>query len=254
MSAPTSLERKRFFGSTETAMVRRTSKNSSARVILLMGAPGSGKGTQSARLTAQLGIPSVSTGDILREEAKRETPAGRDLRRILASGALVSDETVCAAIQARLERELSRDGLILDGFPRTVRQAEFLDSVLASMNMPKPMILHLEVSAEGLLRRLTARRQCAVCGEIYNLQSQPSLAGSKCEKDGGQLIQRTDDCEETILRRFAEYEDRTAPVIAWYRGSGSARGSYHMTDGDAEPETVAEELMAAVGVLVPVRR
>ena len=159
-------------------------ENNNPRVILLMGAPGSGKGTQSARLTSLLGIPSLSTGEILRAEAKKNTPEGRNLRQIMASGALVDDETVCTAIASRLRQELRSSGLILDGFPRTVEQARFLDSVLASMNLPGPTVLQIEVSPESLLKRLTARRQCAICGHIYNLHSCPSTAGAVCEADG----------------------------------------------------------------------
>src|SRR5260370_13080663 len=118
-------------------------ENNNPRVILLMGAPGSGKGTESARLTSLLGIPSLSGGEILRAEAKKNTPEGRNLRQIMASGALVDDETVCTAIASRLRQELRSSGLILDGFPRTVEQARVLDSVLASMNLPGPTVLQI---------------------------------------------------------------------------------------------------------------
>ncbi len=215
--------------------------NNNARVILLMGAPGCGKGTQSARLKSVLGIPSLSTGEILRAEAKRDTPEGRNLHELLASGVLVDDQTVCEAIATRLREELELSGLILDGFPRTVEQARFLDSILASMNVPGPTVLQIEVSPESLLHRLTARRQCALCGRIYNLHTCPSVAGSLCEADGGELIQRADDTEETILRRFAQYEDHTAPVLAYYRD-----GDFHTMDGDADPEDVANAVLAAL--------
>jgi adenylate kinase len=222
--------------------MQRTKDNPS--VILMMGAPGCGKGTQSARLTSLLGIPSLSTGEILRAESKNPTREGRNLRQILASGELVDDQTVCEAIVSRLRVELRNGGVILDGFPRTVEQARFLDTVLASMNLPAPMVLHIEVSSESLLQRLTARRQCETCGRIYNLHTCPSAKGERCELDGGELVRRADDTEETILRRFAEYEDRTAPVLAYYRD-----GDFHSLDGDADPEHVAE---AILGVLEPV--
>jgi adenylate kinase len=207
----------------------------------MMGAPGCGKGTQSARLTSLLGIPSLSTGEILRAEAKKQTREGRKLQQILASGALVDDQTVCEAIVARLRDELRNGGVILDGFPRTVEQAQFLDTVLASMNLPGPVVLHIEVSSESLLRRLTARRQCETCGRIYNLHTCPSAKGNVCESDGGKLAQRADDTEETILRRFAEYEDRTAPVLAYYQ-----ERNFHALDGDADPEHVAEAILGAI--------
>jgi adenylate kinase len=222
-------------------------KKDNPSVILLMGAPGCGKGTQSARLTSLLGIPSLSTGEILRAEAKKPTREGHNLRDILGSGALVDDQTVCEAIIARLRDELRNGGVILDGFPRTVEQAQFLDTVLASMNLPAPVVLHIEVSPESLLQRLTARRQCETCGRIYNLHTCPSARGKVCESDGGRLVQRADDTEETILRRFAEYEDRTAPVLAYY-----AEGNLHTLDGDADPEHVAEAILGAIELGVTV--
>lgn len=218
-----------------------SNENNNPRVILLMGAPGSGKGTQSARLTSLLGIPSLSTGEILRAASMRETVEGRSVRGILASGALVDDQTVCAAIASRLREELSSGGVILDGFPRTVEQACFLDSVLASMGLPAPTVVHIEVSCGSLLNRLTARRQCATCGRIYNLHTCPSTLVDICESDGGHLQQRADDNEETILRRFAEYEDRTSPVLAYYEDC-----DFHTIDGDADPEDVAHAVLAAI--------
>jgi adenylate kinase len=218
-------------------------KKYNPRVILMMGAPGSGKGTQAARLTSLLGIRSLSTGEIMRAAAREDSPEGRRLAATLKSGVLVDDQTICEAIVARLRQELRTGGVILDGFPRTVEQARFLDTVLASMNLPGPTVLHIEVSPESLLTRLTARRQCALCGQIYNLNSCRSAAGSMCEKDGGELVQRADDCEETILRRFAQYEDRTAPVLSYYRD-----GDFHSLDGDADPGVVAEAVAAALSL------
>lgn len=210
----------------------------SSRVILFLGAPGSGKGTQSARISAELGIPSLSTGDMLRGEAKQDTPQGWRLREILASGALVSDSIVCDAVTARLRRELRRGGIILDGFPRTVKQAEFLDRLLADLNLPKPLALHLDVSAGLLVERLTARRQCSVCGTIFNLISKPSMAGMRCEKDGAELTGRSDDTETAITRRMSEFDATFAPLIHYYR-----KGNYHLIDGDRDPETIAAELL-----------
>src|ERR1700735_4157645 len=138
------------------------------RVILFLGAPGSGKGTQSSWLSSQLGIPRLSTGEMLRAEAKQNTPAGLRLRDILASGSLVSDKIVCDAVASRLKRKLPDRGIILDGFPRTLKQAECLDRILAGLRAPGPLVLHLDVSREKLRERLTARRQCGTCGSIFN--------------------------------------------------------------------------------------
>jgi len=217
-----------------------------ARVILFMGAPGSGKGTQSGRLSSELGIPCLSTGEILRSEAKRNTVAGSRLRQLLASGSLASDETVCALVGSRLRRQTSA---ILDGFPRTINQASYLDHLLGDLRLPRPIVLHLHVSKQGLLRRLTGRRQCAVCGAIYNLHSRPSLRGSRCENDGGALVERDDDTEGVVLRRFAEFENVAAPLIDYYRGP-----EYHLIDGDRDPDVVAQELLTIVQrqeVLIP---
>lgn len=210
----------------------------SSRVILFLGAPGSGKGTQSARLSTQLGIPSLSTGDMLRAEAKQDTPAGLQLREILASGALVSDAIVCDAVASRLRRELRNNGIILDGFPRTVKQAEFLDRVLADLRFPSPTVLHLHVSQELLVERLTARRQCTLCGAIYNLLSRPSKKGTRCENDGAELVQRSDDTESAIMRRMTEFDATFGPLIGYYRG-----GDYQRINGDRDPALIAAQLL-----------
>jgi adenylate kinase len=214
-----------------------------SRVILFLGAPGSGKGTQSSWLSAQLGVPSLSTGDMLRAEAKRNTPAGRKLRDILAAGSLVDDNVVCDAVNARLRRDVPTGGIILDGFPRTVKQAECLDRILSGLGMTGPTVLHLDVSRERLLGRLTSRRQCAECGSIYNLLSRPSSLGTHCENDGGVLLQREDDTEAVILRRLTEFDLSCAPLVDFYQ-----KADYHRIDGDRDTEKVSAELLAIVGL------
>jgi adenylate kinase len=212
-----------------------------SRVILFLGAPGSGKGTQSSWLSKQLGIPSLSTGDMLRAEAKKNTAGGLRLRKILASGSLVSDSTVCDAVGARLRSERGR-GIILDGFPRTVNQAHCLDRILAGMKMRKPLVLHLAVSQSRLLERLTARRQCTVCGTIYNLLTRPSRAGTLCENDGGELLRRDDDSESVIMRRFVEFNAACAPLVEYY-----SQADYHRIDGDREAELISRDLLKVSG-------
>jgi adenylate kinase len=215
--------------------------HSKTRIILFLGAPGSGKGTQSSWLSGQLGIPCLSTGDMLRAEAGRSTAAGRRLRGILASGSLVDDEVVCQAVSARLGRGPPARGIILDGFPRTRRQAECLDQILAGMEMPGPVVLHLDVPRDRLVGRLTSRRQCAVCGTIFNLMSRPSSLGDRCENDGGVLVQREDDAEAVILRRLIEFDRSCAPLVEFYSGA-----DYHRIDGDRDTEVVAAELLEIV--------
>lgn len=211
------------------------------RIILFLGAPGSGKGTQSAWLSAQFGIPSLSTGDMLRSQAKQNTSAGRLLKQTLAAGSLVSDEMVCEAVAARLGHGIPRNGIILDGFPRTVAQAQCLDELIKKQGLPAPLVIHLDARPEELIGRLTARRQCAQCGTIYNLRSLPSSHGLRCEKDGADLIQRDDDKEEVIRRRFVEFELSSGPLIAHYRG-----GNYHRISGTGRPDEIAAELLRIV--------
>jgi adenylate kinase len=237
-----SIETQTNFLFTEEAML----STSRGRVILFLGAPGSGKGTQSSRLSLELGLPSVSTGEILRAEAKENTPTGLRLRRLLASGSLVSDRTVCSVVRSRLTCAALGSGLILDGFPRTVRQAAWLNALLADCGLPTPTVLHLYVSRRELLRRLTARRQCAVCGAIYNLVSRPSLRGARCEKDGGALAGRDDDAEEVILRRLAEYDRMSSPLIEYYRAL-----DYHVIDGEKNPQAIAADLLEIVRRAAP---
>lgn len=179
---------------------------------------------------------------MLRGEAKRNTAAGRKLRQVLASGALVADSLVCAAVEARLRRELPERGIILDGFPRTLTQARCLDDILVRMGKPRPLVLHLDVSRDRLLGRLTARRQCAICGTIYNLLSRPSRSGEVCENDGGRLFQRDDDTEAVIHRRMTEFDLACAPLLEYY---GNA--DYHRIDGDLDSEAVSAAILAIVG-------
>ncbi len=215
-----------------------------ARIILLLGAPGSGKGTQSALLSSQLGITVLSTGAILRDEARRNTPTGFRLRQTMSAGALVDDETVCEAVAARVKSLLPDEQLILDGFPRTLKQAQSLDRLLEGLGMPSPLVLHLDVPGKVLLRRLASRRQCAKCGAVYNLASKPSIKGTRCQIDGGALVERDDDSEGVITRRLAAYNAETLPVVQYY-----ANGNYRRIDGDRVPAEIAKEVLEIAGFL-----
>jgi adenylate kinase len=216
-----------------------------SRVILFLGAPGSGKGTQSSWLSEQLGIPCLSTGEMLRADLQ--------LRGILAAGSLVDDEVVCLAVSARLRSELPARGMILDGFPRTRGQAECLDQILTSAGMPGPVVLHLDVPRDRLAGRLASRRQCAVCGTIFNLLSRPSSLGDRCENEGGVLVQREDDTEAVIRRRLIEFDRSCAPLVDFY---SRGKHRYHRIDGDRDTGVVAAELLeiAGLGEAVPQRR
>jgi adenylate kinase len=185
-------------------------------------------------LVSKFGMAAISTGAVLREEAKRNTSAGFRLRRTMNAGELVDDATVCDAVASRIRLAGSSarpgDGLILDGFPRTVGQAKALDSLLESLGMPAPLVVHLDVPNDVLLRRLARRRQCAKCGAIYN-------GGSRCRMDGGLLVDRDDDNEGAVARRLAEYEAETLPVVDYYRGR-----DYRRIDGNRSAAEIAKDV------------
>jgi len=212
----------------------------SGRIIVFMGAPGCGKGTQSSLLADATGISSISTGEILREAARRSTPEGLRLRKIMASGGLVDDGTVCDAVISRVRAmERASGSLILDGFPRTVAQAKKLSRVLEALGLDAPLVLHLDVPNEILVQRLSGRRQCAACGAIYSVAS-GSL--TRCEADGGALIERADDNEEIILKRLVAYEAETLPVLDYYRRDGN----YRRIDGCLTTAEIANDVRGIV--------
>ncbi len=225
----------------------------SIQVILLIGAPGSGKGTQSALLAANYGAVNISTGAMLRAQSKQNSPAGFELRRMLASGQLVDDRVVCDLVASRIRELICGNGgtsVILDGFPRTVRQAQMLDQMLKAMRIPEPLVLNLDVPESVLLKRLAGRRQCAKCGAIYNLSSAKSSAGSRCKFDGGALVERDDDSEGTVRRRLAAYREETYPLLDYYYGS--ERGTACRTlDGNRPAAEIAKDVATVAGFLSP---
>jgi adenylate kinase len=202
-------------------------------VILLFGPPGCGKGTQGAIITRQLGVPSISTGEIFRAELKAGTPLGNAAKQIMASGALVGDDIVNAMVKGRLSQPDCRNGFLLDGYPRTIAQARFLDALLKELAYPEPTILFLEVADAVLISRLTSRRQCSVCGAIYNVLSQPPQKEGVCDRDGAALIQRDDDKENVIRARLVAYAESTGPLIGYY-----SNRDFHRLDGNRKPEEV----------------
>lgn len=202
-------------------------------VILLFGPPGCGKGTQGALIAQRLGIPSISTGEILRAEMRAGTPLGVAAKQIMESGGLVSDEIVNGMIRNRLAQPDCRKGCLLDGYPRTLAQAEFLNELLKELGYAPPLVLFLDVPEEVLIARLTARRQCPACGAIYNLLSQPPRQDNVCDHDGAALIQRDDDKEATIRARLAAYAQSTGPLIDYYAGE-----NFHRLDGNRRPEEI----------------
>lgn len=191
--------------------------------IVLLGAPGSGKGTQGKLLAQAYGIPQISTGDLLRAAVAAGTPLGRQAKAVMDAGQLVSDDIVLGIIQERLSEPDAEKGFILDGFPRNIPQAQALDNILNQIKKPLDLALHIDVDFEVLLQRLTGRRTCEHCGTVFNIYTSPSRLDDRCDQCGGNLRHRADDNEETISNRLRVYESQTAPLIAYYRDRGKLR-------------------------------
>lgn len=191
--------------------------------LILLGPPGVGKGTQAKLLIERFGIPQISTGDILRAAVKELTPMGVKAKGYMDSGALVPDEVVIGIVEERLAQDDCSAGFILDGFPRTVAQADALGQVLSGMGRCIDHVITLSVDKGELLKRLTGRRACAGCGAVFHVEFAPPAVEGRCDACGGELFQREDDKEETILRRLAVYDEQTAPLIAYYEECGLLR-------------------------------
>ncbi|HEY1499346.1 MAG TPA: adenylate kinase [Acidobacteriaceae bacterium] len=211
--------------------------------ILLLGAPGVGKGTQAKELVAKWGIPQISTGDLLRYNRDHGTDLGLKAKAIMAAGKLVPDELVNEMVAERLKQPDTASGYILDGFPRTLGQAKWLDQHLAADPGALPVIaVSIQVGYNELLRRITGRRVCPVCGTIYNIYLQPPKVDEKCDLDGTPLVRRSDDTEEVFKERMRTYESQTAPVVEHYR----ALGRFEEVDGSKPVSAVATGVEAAV--------
>jgi adenylate kinase len=189
----------------------------SVRVIFL-GPPGAGKGTQAQALASEWGVPHVATGDMLREAAAAKTPLGLEAKRHMDAGSLVPDDVVIGLVGERLAQPDAKAGVVLDGFPRTVTQAEALDALFARAGLALDRVVFFEVSRDELLRRLTGRRVCRACGRTFHLVSAPPKVAGKCDACGGELYQREDDSEATVATRLDVYEKQTAPLLDYYRG------------------------------------
>ncbi len=210
--------------------------------LLLLGAPGVGKGTQAKRLMEEFGIPQISTGDLLREHRKSHTPLGIIADQLMSKGQLVPDDLVDQMVASRLQQPDTQRGYILDGFPRTLNQAEWLDAQLA--NAPLPVVAVSVVVPEQVLQeRITGRYSCPVCGSIYNLYSQPPQVAGICDRDGAALIQRNDDTVEVFHERMRAFEANTAAVIEYYKAHGNR---FAQVDGNLPVQQVSSAIRAAL--------
>jgi len=188
--------------------------------LVLLGAPGAGKGTQAKKLIEKYGIPQISTGDILRKAVADGTPLGKEAKSYMDKGELVPDSVVIGLVKERIAQADCKKGYILDGFPRNTAQAEVLDKVLNDIGMPLDSALSVDVPKDDLMKRLTGRRTCKSCQQMYNVYFSAPKKDGVCDRCGGELFQRDDDKEETIRRRLDVYEAQTAPLIDYYGKKG----------------------------------
>ncbi len=214
--------------------------------LILLGAPGAGKGTQAKIISERYGVPQVSTGDILRDNVGRGTELGKKARAIMDRGELVSDDLVCGMVTDRLAQADCARGFILDGFPRTTVQAEWLDGLLAGRSYLgraiAPVVISIEVGYNQLLQRLTGRRSCPVDGKIYNIYFQPPKTEGHCDACGSELVQRKDDTEAVISERLKNYERQTLPLVDYYR----KQARLHKINGDRPVDEVNADVFRLI--------
>ena len=210
--------------------------------IVLLGAPGSGKGTQAKKLMADRNIPQVSTGDMLRAAVDAGTRFGQQARDIMEAGQLVSDDIMLGIISERLMQADAADGFILDGFPRTSKQAQDLEDLLDQLGVPLDAAILMDVHFDILMRRLTGRRTCSLTGKLLNVYFSSQADLDECTNAGGELIQREDDNEETIASRLDVYRSQTEPVVSYYQ----SRGKLKRVDADGSVDEVYRRLLAVM--------
>lgn len=210
--------------------------------LVFLGAPGSGKGTQAKMLMKKHQVPQISTGDLLRAAVKEGTQLGIQAKATMEAGQLVADEIVIRMISERLHEEDAQKGFILDGFPRSIPQAEALDKMLEAEHHPLGMAVLLDVPMDALFKRLTGRRSCSHCGALYNVYYTPPQKEGHCDKDGAELLHRADDNETTITNRLDVYQKQTAPLVDFYK----AQGKFAAVDGERGMDEVFAQIEAAV--------
>jgi adenylate kinase len=216
-----------------------------AQFLILLGPPMSGKGTQAARLTQMLGIPQVASGDLFRENIKEETELGLRAKTYMERGDLVPDEITIGMVKERLSREDCQKGALLDGFPRTIPQAEALDTILAELGSELKIVISIDVPEEVLVERASGRRICRTCGHSFHIQFDPPQQEGICDHDGGELYQREDDKPETVRQRLAVYWNQTSPLIDYYQ----ERGLLRKVNGDQKIDQVAGDIQELISEL-----
>lgn len=209
-------------------------------VVILLGPPGAGKGTQAKRVTSETGLPQISTGDMLRDAVRRGTELGLKAKAVMEEGGLVDDELVNAIVQERIGLPDCAEGFVLDGYPRNVAQAEMFEAALKPVD--RVLVVELVVDIDALVRRLTSRRTCSKCGAIYNLETHPPREAGVCDVCGGALVQRSDDTESVIRDRMTTYDTQTRALTAYYR----ARDLYRQVDGMGAIDQVTERIVALI--------
>lgn len=214
--------------------------------LIFLGPPGAGKGTQAREVARRSGVPQIATGDMLREAAAAGTPLGLEAKRYMDTGALVPDEVVIGLVGERLAQPDSVRGFVLDGFPRTVPQAEALDELLRERGIGIDRVVYFDVSRDELIRRLSGRRTCRQCGAGYHVVSAPPRMAGRCDRCGGELYQRDDDAESTVARRLDVYATQTTPLLDYYR----RRGLIAEIKGEGPVDEVAARLSRAAGQAV----
>jgi len=212
--------------------------------IVMLGAPGSGKGTQAQRIQKEHGLPQISTGDLLRKAVADKTPLGLRAKSIMDAGELVPDDVVLGMIKGRIAAADAKSGFILDGFPRNTSQADSLDTLLATLDLKLDRVVLMDVDFEILMKRLTGRRTCSKTGAVLNIYFSSPAELEACKKAGGELVQRQDDNEETIRNRLQVYERQTAPLIDYY----TKKGLLKTVAATGEVDAVYSRLKSALGL------
>ncbi len=206
--------------------------------VILLGPPGGGKGTQAKRIVEKYGIPHIATGDILRDAVAKGTELGKKAKEYMDRGELVPDEIVIGIVKERLKQPDCEKGFLLDGFPRTIKQAEALDEMLKELGKKIDAVIYIDVPEEEVVKRIAYRRVCRNCGAVYNLIYSPPKEDNKCDKCGGELYQRDDDREEVVRQRFKVYMENTAPLIEYYE----RRGILYRVDGTKSIDEVWQQI------------